>query len=653
MNSNQSSLKVINLDFDDIKDSFSTFLASQDKFKDYNFTGSGLNILMDILAYNTHYNGFYSNMVANEMFLDTAIVRDSIVSHAKQLGYTPRSVTSARVNLKIVATNNNHNGFLDANTPFIATLDGSSYIFRNQNSEKYIPTKFDDDGNTIEWTIDNVELVEGKFKTNSFVVDKNNINQRFIIDSDKIDTSTMKVRVQKSIEDISGYDIPWERGLDSNLLEPTSKVYFLQESSDGKYEVFFGDNIAGQGVENGNVIIVEYMESSGEGANGIGFGEQENTPTFTMPYNYICSVVDYSQGGADRESNESIRYYAPRSYQAQERAVTIGDYEFLIGRDYPFADSVRVWGGEDNEPPVYGKVFIAIKPKNGTVLSDLEKISISNTIIKKRNLVGIQPEIVDPDYVYILFNGVVHYIQGQTNKTATDIQKLIEDGMSTYANASLEKFDNHFRYSNFAAYLDGLDSSIMGTSTDIRIQKRFEPTFDVAISYSINFYNAIWHPIGEGCGSVLTSNGFYIFDPEKATEQDPYSIAYIDDDGSGNVRIYTIEDNKKRYITNTAGTIDYCNGVVELKSFNPHQLVDDVVLRITVVPAERNGEMSVRRDMILLVDDNDTDARIVSVKKISDINAEIETRFCVDVNSSSVGTSTSNLWSETSTNIVS
>ena len=657
MTTNKSSLKVLNLDFDDLKESFSTFLASQDKFKDYNFTGSGLNVLMDILAYNAHYTGFYTNMVANEMFLDTATIRDSIVSHAKQLGYTPRSITSSRTNLKIIAETAEleNSGYLERNTPFVALAsDGSTYTFRNQTPMKYLPTRFSNDsGATIEWTIENVEVVEGEFKTESFIVDSNNETQKFIITSDKIDTSTLLVRVQKSTEDIEGYDIPWERGLDTNLLTPSSKVYFLQETNDGLYEIFFGDNIAGQAVENNNVIIVEYMASNGEDSNGIGYNEVEGTPTFTMPEGWDITVVDHAQGGADRESDESIRYYAPRSYQAQERAVTVGDYEFLIGRDYPFADSVRVWGGEDNDPPVYGKVFVAVKPKNGTVLSDLEKISLRNTILKERNLVGIQPEIINPDYVYILFNSVVHYVPSKTNKSAIEIQGLIEAGMSQYATSSLEKFDNHFRYSNFSAYLDSLDVSIMGTATDIRMQKRFEPTFDVSISYKINFYNAIWHPVGAGCGSVITSNGFSIFDPEKATDADPYSTGYIDDDGMGNVRIYVIDDSKKRYINTTAGTVDYCNGIVELKSFNPHALISGVYLKITVVPAERAGEMSVRRDMILLVDENDIDARIISVNQITDVNSKIETRFCVDSGTSSATTSGINLWAATSTNTAS
>ena len=202
--------------------------------------------------------------------------------------------------------------------------------------------------------------------------------------------------------------------------------------------------------------------------------------------------------------------------------------------------------------------------------------------------------------------------------------------------------------------IDSLDASIMGTSTDIRMQKRFEPTFDVAISYKINFYNAIWHPIGGGCGSVITSNGFYVFDPDKASLADPYSIGYIDDDGVGNVRIYVVDNNVKRYINNTAGTIDYCTGIVELKSFNPHKLVSGVTLNITVVPAERNGEISVRRDMILLVDDNDSDAKIISVNAITDINSPIDTRFCVPASTTTTtGTSGSNLWAETSTNLVS
>jgi hypothetical protein len=307
-------------------------------------------------------------MVANEMFLDTAVIRDSVVSHAKQLGYTPRSINSAKASVKIVATTSGTpgaSGYLEKNTPFSATsADGSSFVFRNLQQEKYVATKFDaTSGAPTEWTIESVEVTEGKFTSETYIVDKNNPDQKFVISDKNIDTNTLTVRVQKSTEDIEGYDIPWVRGIDTNALIPTSEVYFLQEIDDGKYEIFFGDNIAGKMASNGNVIIVEYMASSGETPNGIGFNETATSPTFSIPFDYAVTTVDYAQGGADRESIDSVRYYAPRSYQAQERAVTKGDYEFIIARDYAFADSVRVWGGEDHDPISYGKVFVSIRTK--------------------------------------------------------------------------------------------------------------------------------------------------------------------------------------------------------------------------------------------------------------------------------------------------
>ena len=642
MSNEPAALKVVNIDFDEIRDSFSTFLKSQDRFKDYNFSGSGLSVLLDVLAYNTHYTGFYSNMVANEMFLDSAILRDSVVSHAKQLGYTPRSVTSGKAIIDLTVDFPEtqpgvpgDSGFLQANTPFTCkNADGTSYIFRNKEAVKYEVSQYNTDGNPIQWKISNLEVIEGRYANKTFIVDKNNKSQKFIIPEPNVDTSTLTVRVQTSTTDISGYDTPWTLSVDANVLTSDTKNYFLQELEDGFYEVYFGDGIAGKGTKQNNVVILEYYVSTGDASNGCGLLDSEASPAFTTSAEgsgtYTVSVVSPAAGGADREDKESVRYYAPRAYQAQERAVTKNDYEYVIARDYPFADAVKVWGGEDNDPPVFGKVYVAVKPKAGTSLTDQEKSSIRNTVLKDKNLVGIQPEVIDPDYVYILFNTKVTYNDSLTIKSVSEISKLVRDKMYSYVDATLERFDTNFRYSNFVTALDAVDPGIVGTNTDIRLEKRFTPSFGTPLSYQLKFHNEFWHPVSTGCEPVITSNGFFVFDPEKSTLTDPTSLAYLDDDGLGNIRTYTIEDSKKRIIDANAGTIDYCKGVINLTNFTPTKLQNGIVLKITVIPAERFGDISVDRDMLLVMDTVDENARVVSVTSYK-TNEMIDSTYCKPV----------------------
>ncbi len=639
MSNEPAALKVVNIDFNEIKDSFSTFLKSQEKFKDYNFSGSGLNVLLDVLAYNTHYTGFYSNMVANEMFLDSAVLRDSVVSHAKQLGYTPRSVTSAKAVVDLTVNFPTEqpgipgdSGFLQVNTPFTCVnADGTSYIFRNTEAVKYEVAEFNSDGNPIQWKIRNLEVIEGRYANKTYIVDKNNPNQKFIIPEANVDTSTLKVRVQTSTTDISGYDTPWTLSKDANVLTETSKNYFLQEVEDGFYEVFFGDDIAGQGVKQNNVVILEYYVSNGDASNGCGLLDSTTSPSFTTSAEgsgtYTVSVVSPASGGTDREDKESVRYYAPRAYQAQERAVTKNDYEFILARDYAFADAVKVWGGEDNDPPVFGKVYVAVKPKSGTQLTDQERATIKTTILKDKNLVGIQPEVIDPDYVYIMFNTKVTYNDTLTTRSASEISGLVRDKMASYVDSTLERFDTNFRYSNFVTALDAVDPGVVATNTDIRLEKRFSPAFGTPLSYQIKFNNEFWHPVTTGCEPVVTSNGFYIFDQEKSSLTDPTSLAFLDDDGLGNIRTYTIENSAKRIINPTAGTIDYCTGVINLTNFSPTKLENGILMKVTVIPAERFGDISVDRDMLLVMDTVDTDSRVVSVSSYK-TNQMIDSTYC-------------------------
>jgi hypothetical protein len=315
----------------------------------------------------------------------------------------------------------------------------------------------------------------------------------------------------------------------------------LQEIDKQRYEVQFGDGIVGRKPDDGNAILLEYLVTRGNEANGIQIFKYNGsittagtTPTVSVVLNEQ-GVLQTSYGGSEPEDIDSIRYYAPRNYQAQERTVTAEDYKTILTREYTSADSIQVWGGEESDPPQYGKVLIAIKPQGASRLSTLEKLSIQNTILQKKNVLGINPEVVDPDYVYIVLNMLVRYNSGLTTLTAKDIERLVNESITSYASEKLGKFGLNFRFSKFLAFIDGINQSITSTDADLRIQKRFEPIIGNPGVYTIkfNFDNQLYHPV-DGYPPILNSTGFGYVDPSTGTEVD----AYMDDDGYGNIRIY-------------------------------------------------------------------------------------------------------------------
>jgi len=430
-------IAVDGLEFYEIKTNLKRFLSSQDKFKDYNFEGSGLSILLDLLAYNTHYINYYSNMVANEMFLDTATVRDSVVSHSKLLGYTPTSNKGARAQVSVTVDADGDGGianeFLPRYSTFLASAGGKSFAFRTIDTYKFEPKSYDENGIVQKYWIPELTIVEGRPGVSTFIVDRTNSpSQRFVIPETNIDLSTLKVRVQTSVTNISGYDEYWTLVSDPLQLNAASKVYFIQETENTKYEVYFGDDIVGKGLQNGNIVVLEYLVTSADPieANGIGATDTESLQSsFSLEGSDFADpdvvTIDPALGGSEREGIESIKYYAPRGFQAQDRAVTVEDYSFMLARDYPFAESIYVWGGEDNTPPVYGKVFVSIKPSRGTSLTNQEKEAIKIGILKKLNIVGVTPEIVDPDYTYLKFETTVKMNPAKTTKTPNEVKQVV------------------------------------------------------------------------------------------------------------------------------------------------------------------------------------------------------------------------------------
>jgi len=636
-------IAVDGLEFYEIKTRLKQFLSSQDKFKDYNFEGSGLSVLLDLLAYNTHYINYYSNMVANEMFLDTATVRDSVVSHSKLLGYTPTSNKGARAQVSVTVAADGDGGIADEFLPrystFLASAGGASFAFRTIDTYKFEPKTYDDNGIVQDYWIPEVTLVEGRPGVSTFVVDRTNSpSQRFVIPETNIDLSTLKVRVQASLTDISGYDEYWTLVSDPLQLNPASKVYFVQETENTKYEVYFGDDIVGKGLQNGNIIVLEYLVTSADPteANGIGANDSDTVQSFSLEASDFADpdvvTLDPALGGAEREGIESIKYYAPRGFQAQDRAVTVEDYSFMLARDYPFADSIYVWGGEDNSPPVYGKVFISIKPSRGTSLTNQEKEAIKSGILKKFNIVGVTPEIVDPDYTYLKFETTVKMNPTKTTKTPNEVKQVVKNAVNSYVNGNLGKFGGNLLASRLSSNIDSSDTSVEASGTVISLEKHIAPNYGTDANYTSNFANPI-EP------ETLTSNGFLHYDSSKAFEVSPYSVAYLKDDGNGRVNVITYEpvpgaatspvtststnpsslsERPFRVLKARAGSINYGTGQLDLPTLNIAGLSGvNPVLKVGAQPSNF-AEIVADKNQLLVMDNSDPTSNFVDVKLSTD-----------------------------------
>lgn len=607
-------INISNLDFDTIKESLKTYLKSQDQFRDYDFEGSGLSVLLDILAYNTHQQAYYANMVANETFIDSALLKSNVVSIAKHLDYTPKSYKSSVAYVDVEYYNvsttdqtaiNNGNFYLSAGSRFLANSGSRifSFVATDDTQVKKINSKY---------YAKNVEIKEGSYKSISYVFNDNtSTNQKFVLPDINIDTDSITVRVTSSLEDNTGINDLWTVVTDLNKLNSASKVFFLQQNGDLNYEIYFGDDILGQKPSNGNVIIVNYRICSGSIANGLGKNEVSGSPTFTfLEYaNSNTSLVLDSNGdvtptfgGSESEEIASIKYYAPRNYQAQERAVTAEDYRTLLAREYgEQAESVYVWGGEDNDPPIYGKVFISIKPKNAEKLSQLQKLAIAKNILKQRNLVSIIPEVIDPDYLYLILDINIKYDSSKTNLTSDSLSSKLKTLIYTYASDNIGKFDSDFVYSLFTSYInDVYNPPVISSSIDLQLQKKLTPNLESITTYSVSFDNELYHPI-DGYDSILSSTSFGYQDSTSTETTPPNVDAYLDDDGNGIVRIYKLVGGEKIYLNKSIGTINYTTGKINLTNFAPQYLAnpEDTDIILTVIPREK--DIASRRNQILIV----------------------------------------------------
>ena len=589
-------LEISELDFDGIKENLKTFLSQQDEFRDYDFEGSGMSVLLDTLAYNTHYLGYNANMLANEMFLDSADLRASVVSKAKQVGYTPTSSSASKAVIDV--TVNNASGAsltMTRGTSFTTAVNGTNYSFVNNADISITPI----DG---VYKFSNVDISEGTYLNFKYTVNSSDTDQRFIIPNDNVDTNTLTIKVQESSSDSTTNTYTLATGIIG--LESTSKVFFLQEVEGGRYEVYFGDNVLGKSVADGNIVIMDYINTNRAEANG--------ASSFTLGgtiggfSSATITTISNASEGSDPESISSIKYNAPREYTAQDRAVTADDYKVLVKGLYANAKSVQVYGGEDAAIPDYGKVYISINSKSGSTLTETTKASIVNSL-KQYAVASIRPVIIDPETTFITLNTSFKYNSGATTKDVSTLKTNILAAITTYGNDTLENFVGVFRHSRLTESINDADSSILSNITTVKLYKFITPTLNEGLKYTLSFNNAFYNPhSGHNStgGGVVSSTGFKINDDSSTNEH------FLDDDGAGIIRVYYLSGTTRIYTSSTFGTIDYTTGEIILTSAHITSIsnVDGAVstrIRIFAIPSS-NDVVPVRNQVLSIDTSNST-----------------------------------------------
>ena len=590
-------INVSDLDFDLIKTNLKEFLKGQTQFTDYDFEGSGLNVLLDVLAYNTHYNALYTNMAVNEMFLDSASKRDSVVSIANNYGYLPvsRICAQAKISLTIpIGSNTSSTLSIPKYTAFTSTVGGVDYSFytisesigaRNESLGKYV--------------YDSITLYEG-----TPVIERFNIfdNTKIQLENEYIDVSTIRVSIQDP-QSLNSTTYNYAEKIIS--LTSTSKVFFVKEIENQMYEIYFGKDNLGVEPGVGSVATIEYMTTSGAVANGIRLFTYSGLSLGGTP---SITVLSTAIGGREAETTNEIKYNVSHKYRVQNRAVTSNDYVDIIKTAYSDIDAINCWGGDTMSPPIYGKIYISIKPKTSLFLTTSEKNYIVEEIIKPKAMLGIFPQMVDPVYNFIELTTTVYYNPNMTNKSSSQITQLVRQTIVEYNDVNLQKFDGILRYSRLIAAIDNADKSIINNITTLKIRRNVDVIYNLSSSYTIQLNNPIYHS-GVAEEAVLT-NGFYISSNLVAH--------YIDDDGQGKLRLfyYNPLDYSKVFVNKAIGTVNYDIGELKVSSLFVSGIVESD-LQFIIKP--QSDDIVSKHNQI--VDINTT--TMLTINVIQEVNSNI------------------------------
>lgn len=604
-----SQLRITELDFAAIKNNLRAFLQSQSEFSDYNFEGSALSTLIDLLAYNTHYNAVLTHLMANEMFLDSAVKRSSVLSIAKTLGYVPRSKTGARITATVVVAGGPSPSLtLDTNSVFTGFLNNKAYQF-------YPLETYTAPLSGGVYTFTNVELIEGRRLSNTFNVTAESTSGPFILPVDSVDLNTLEVYV-KDTANSSAFNVFNKVDTISGLTDE-SRVFWVEERGDGRYQISFGDGIFGRELTVGNVVIANYVAASGPEANGINqlFGTVVDGQSVQR-----VTVHGISAGGTDKETIDSIRKTAPIFNAAKNRVVTTQDYKALIQKNFDKAKAVTVWGGEENDPPIYGKVFITIDTTDNYVLTDSDKDFIIEKVLRPAAVMSIQHEFVDPAFLYVGVQASVTYDPRLTNFTATQIASSVRDAIQEYFDEELSTLERPFFPSKLNAVIADTSDAIIANLAKITLQLRISPSVGLSYSGTLNFLASIEPETIRSTIFNATINGV------------TYPV-YIQDISNAEVRRNSTTGKLKLINANTdlsisnIGTVDYTSGEIKINNLMVSSYIAGGDIRITAEPTDLSKNISstiIRttaispnaitplpsRNVILTINDSDSNSAI-------------------------------------------
>lgn len=577
-------IKIDELNFDGIRSNLRNFLAGQDTFKDYNFEGSALSVILDLLAYNTHYNAMYTNMALNEMFIDSASKRESVLSICKTLGYTPRSASSAYSNVTIqISGYYSDSGIvtLPAKSVFTAsTVEGDSFYFSNKD-EIMVPLY-----NGL-YTFENLDIFEGTYFTEKYI---HQPTTQYYLNNTPADLSSLEVYVFPNIS--SSEYILFNKAEDLVALDSNSAVYFVREIANNKYQLEFGDGVIGKSLNVGSYVKLVYRTSNGIAANGSKNFKLDSSlfpgGTITITTNSIAN------GGQDAEDLQSIKFNAPRHFSTQNRAVTENDFKNIIFKQFSNVNSIQVWGGENNTPPQYGKVFVSVQPKTSDYLNDIEKDYIINTILKPKSIITTSVQLVDPIYLNIIIDSTVYYNSKATTKSSSVISGLVVENLLKYNTNDLMTFDSVFRHSKIVRIIDSSDKSIQSNVTNITLSREISPKFNVQAQYYVDIGNPIYYTGSKE--NAFQSTGFYI-----STGGD--TIYYLKDDGIGNIQLYYVSQGSSIVTNAKIGSLDYSNGVINISAgLNIIALASDSFM-FYIKPS--SYDVVALRDQVIRINQND------------------------------------------------
>jgi len=554
-----SATQIAELDFEGIKTNLVTFLQSQSNIKDYDYTGSNISTVLDVLAYNTYLNNFYLNMVANEMFLDTAQERDSIISHIKELNYTPRSFHSSKavINLQVYPTERQSLITVPKYTPFTTSIAGVSKTFTTENALVIKPSV--DGLNNTQYVASNVDIFEGKVVEEVFAVTSAN---SFIatISNKEVDTRHLVVKIRESSSSTS--NSVWTRADTLFGLSSTSNSYFIEPTQGSKFNITFGDGVFGKKPVQGNLVEISYRSGTGKlGDNGKVF---VNSGSIDGHSNVAVSTVTNSIGGQEIESMNDIKFNAPRAFQVQERAVTANDYKILLQREYPQVKNVLAFGGEQLTPPRYGKVILAVDLADADGVPESLKSSITD-FFKDKTPVGIDVVVNIPEFLYVEINGKSYYNITTTTQSTSAIATKATNALISFANTNINGFGVTYRNSKALGAVDACDTSISSTEFEVRVKRKLSPPATIKKSYVIDFNNEL--AVDDILHSTSVKTTY-----KSAIESTTFTFAtdtsaFLVDDGLGNLKIVKTDSSDKLVIILAkAGTVDYKNGKIEISS---------------------------------------------------------------------------------------